>query len=132
VQRTAEGFDAFAHPGHVVGLVGPNGAGKSTLPQLARGRIGPTSGTLSVFGSRPAANAAHLAGVGFVAQHTPVYASFSIADHLKMGAGSIAGGPVIGGLEIPAPPALSVTPRMSEQPRPPRGHRRPADQSRLS
>jgi ABC-2 type transport system ATP-binding protein len=72
--------------GHVVGLVGPNGAGKSTLLQLACGLIGPTSGTLSVLGSRPAANAAHLARVGFVAQDTPVYASFSVADHLKMGA----------------------------------------------
>ncbi|RKR91411.1 ABC-2 type transport system ATP-binding protein [Micromonospora pisi] len=72
--------------GRVVGLVGPNGAGKSTLLQLACGLIAPTSGTLSVLGSRPAANAAHLARVGFVAQDTPVYASFSVADHLKMGA----------------------------------------------
>jgi ABC-2 type transport system ATP-binding protein len=72
--------------GQVVGLVGPNGAGKSTLLQLACGLIGPTSGTLSVLGSRPAADASHLARVGFVAQDTPVYASFSVADHLKMGA----------------------------------------------
>ncbi|MFY1690925.1 ABC transporter ATP-binding protein [Plantactinospora sp. WMMB782] len=72
--------------GHVVGLVGPNGAGKSTLLQLACGLISPTSGTLSVLGSRPAANAAHLARVGFVAQDTPVYASFSVAEHLRMGA----------------------------------------------
>jgi ABC-2 type transport system ATP-binding protein len=72
--------------GHVVGLVGPNGAGKSTLLQLFCGLIPPTSGTLSVLGSRPAANAAHLARVGFVAQDTPVYASFSVAEHLKMGA----------------------------------------------
>ncbi|MEU6075419.1 ABC transporter ATP-binding protein [Micromonospora sp. NPDC047074] len=72
--------------GHVVGLVGPNGAGKSTLLQLACGLIAPTAGTLSVLGSRPAADAAHLARVGFVAQDTPVYASFTVADHLRMGA----------------------------------------------
>jgi ABC-2 type transport system ATP-binding protein len=72
--------------GHVVGLVGPNGAGKSTLLQLACGLIGPSSGRLSVLGSRPAASAAHLARVGFVAQDTPVYAAFSVADHLRMGA----------------------------------------------
>jgi ABC-2 type transport system ATP-binding protein len=72
--------------GRVIGLVGPNGAGKSTLLQLACGLITPTSGTLSVLGSQPAANAAHLAKVGFVAQDTPVYATLTVADHLRMGA----------------------------------------------
>jgi ABC-2 type transport system ATP-binding protein len=72
--------------GRVIGLVGPNGAGKSTLLQLACGLIAPTSGRLSVLGAPPAANAAHLARVGFVAQDTPVYASFTVADHLRMGA----------------------------------------------
>jgi ABC-2 type transport system ATP-binding protein len=72
--------------GRIIGLVGPNGAGKSTLLQLACGLVTPTSGTISVLGSRPAANAAHLAKVGFVAQDTPVYATLTVADHLRMGA----------------------------------------------
>jgi ABC-2 type transport system ATP-binding protein len=72
--------------GRVVGLVGPNGAGKSTLMQLTCGLIAPTAGTLEVLGARPAADAAHLARVGFVAQDTPVYASLSVAEHLRMGA----------------------------------------------
>ncbi|RSM80955.1 ABC transporter ATP-binding protein [Kibdelosporangium aridum] len=72
--------------GRVIGLVGPNGAGKSTLLQLACGLITPTAGTLNVLGSRPAANATHLAKVGFVAQDTPVYATLTVADHLRMGA----------------------------------------------
>ncbi|HEV7963235.1 MAG TPA: ABC transporter ATP-binding protein [Actinoplanes sp.] len=72
--------------GRVVGLVGPNGAGKSTLLQLSCGLISPTSGTLEVLGAKPAANAAHLAKVGFVAQDTPVYSSLSVGDHLRMGA----------------------------------------------
>lgn len=72
--------------GRVIGLVGPNGAGKSTLLQLACGLIKPSSGTISVLGSRPGTSAAQLARVGFVAQDTPVYASLSVADHLRMGA----------------------------------------------
>jgi ABC-2 type transport system ATP-binding protein len=72
--------------GRVVGLVGPNGAGKSTLLNLASGMIAPTAGTIEVLGSRPAANAAQLARVGFVAQDTPVYAGLSVGDHLRLGA----------------------------------------------
>ena len=72
--------------GRIVGLVGPNGAGKSTLLGLACGLIAPTTGTITVLGNRPAADATQLARVGFVAQDTPVYARLSVADHLRLGA----------------------------------------------
>ena len=72
--------------GRVVGLVGPNGAGKSTLLGLACGLIAPTSGRIEVLGNRPAASAAQLARVGFVAQDAPIYSSLSVADHLRLGA----------------------------------------------
>ncbi|GAA2736313.1 ABC transporter ATP-binding protein [Actinocorallia aurantiaca] len=86
-RRTAlSGVDFTVPQGSVVGLVGPNGAGKSTLLHLACGLIEPTSGRLRVLGERPAAHAAHLARVGFVAQNAPVYGTFSVADHLRMGA----------------------------------------------
>ncbi|GAA1690958.1 ABC transporter ATP-binding protein [Glycomyces endophyticus] len=71
--------------GRIVGLVGPNGAGKSTLLALAAGLIRPTSGTIEVLGNRPAADAAQLARVGFVAQDTPVYTQLTVADHLTLG-----------------------------------------------
>jgi ABC-2 type transport system ATP-binding protein len=71
--------------GRVVGLVGPNGAGKSTLLHLAVGLLTPTLGTITVFGGRPADGPAQLERVGFVAQDTPVYASLSVASHLRMG-----------------------------------------------
>jgi ABC-type multidrug transport system ATPase subunit len=72
--------------GRVVGSVGPNGAGKSTLLNLIVGTIRPTSGIIKVLGARPAANAAQLSEVGFVAQDTPVYAGLTVAEHLRLGA----------------------------------------------
>jgi ABC-2 type transport system ATP-binding protein len=72
--------------GRVTGLVGPNGAGKSTLLNLATGMLTPTSGRISVLGSRPASGPEQLARVGYVAQDTPVYGSLSVADHLRLGA----------------------------------------------
>ncbi|AGZ43079.1 ABC transporter [Actinoplanes friuliensis DSM 7358] len=69
-----------------MGLVGPNGAGKSTLLGLTCGLVAPTTGSIEVLGSRPAAGAAQLARVGFVAQDAPVYGSLSVADHLRLGA----------------------------------------------
>lgn len=72
--------------GRVVGLVGPNGAGKTTLLHLAVGLLAPTSGTIAVFGGRPADGSTQLGRVGFVAQDAPVYARLTIADHLRAGA----------------------------------------------
>jgi ABC-2 type transport system ATP-binding protein len=71
--------------GQVVGLVGPNGAGKTTLLHLTAGLLAATAGTISVLGARPAAGAAQLGRVGFVAQDTPVYRGLSVAGHLRMG-----------------------------------------------
>jgi ABC-2 type transport system ATP-binding protein len=72
--------------GHVTGLVGPNGAGKTTLLNLAAGMLSPSTGTIEVCGERPASSAAQLAKVGVVAQHTPIFAGLTVAEHLEMGA----------------------------------------------
>jgi ABC-2 type transport system ATP-binding protein len=71
--------------GKIVGLVGPNGAGKTTLLQLSVGLLRPSAGSISVLGGEPGATPAQLAHVGFVAQDTPIYAGFSVADHLRFG-----------------------------------------------
>ncbi|GGN68628.1 ABC transporter ATP-binding protein [Actinoplanes lobatus] len=69
--------------GRVVGLVGPNGAGKSTLLQLACGLLTPSGGDIRVLGERPVSGSPRVA---FVAQDTPVYPGFTVAEHLRLGA----------------------------------------------
>ncbi len=71
--------------GSVVGLVGANGAGKSTLLHLIVGLLEPTEGSISVLGGRPGARSGQLGRVGFLAQDAPVYESFSVGDHLRLG-----------------------------------------------
>jgi len=72
--------------GRVAALVGPNGAGKSTLLHLAVGLQRPDAGEVRVFGVTPFENTGVLAGIGFVAQDTPVYAGLTVEDHLRFGA----------------------------------------------
>ena len=72
--------------GSVTALVGPNGAGKTTLLQLAIGLSEPTTGTVSVLGHSPRADAiVVLPKVGFVAQEHPLYRGFTITETLKLG-----------------------------------------------
>ncbi len=72
--------------GHVAALVGPNGAGKTTLMHLIAGLAQPDAGRVRVFDQAPVNNTDVLARVGFVAQDTPLYLDFTVADLLTMGA----------------------------------------------
>lgn len=85
-RRTALSDCTLSIPtGKVVGLVGPNGAGKTTLLHLAVGLLESSAGSVKVLGHTPAEGPQQLSRVGFVAQNTPLYASMSVADHLKLG-----------------------------------------------
>ena len=72
--------------GRIAGLVGPNGAGKSTFLHLAAGLSRPTTGKVTVFGRSPQQHLLVLLDrVGFVAQDTPLYSRFTVAEMLTFG-----------------------------------------------
>jgi len=72
--------------GRVAALVGPNGAGKTTLLHLSVGLLEPTVGSVQVFGRSPLRQPKEaLPLLGFVAQDTPLYKSFTVADLLMLG-----------------------------------------------
>ncbi len=72
--------------GRIAALVGPNGAGKTTFLGLAAGLLRPTAGKVRVFGRTPQEHPLLLLDrVGFVAQDTPMYGDFSVADMMHFG-----------------------------------------------
>ncbi len=72
--------------GRVAALVGPNGAGKTTLLHLAVGLLEPTAGEVQVFGCSPREQPREaLPRLGFVAQDTPLYKGFKVAEMLTLG-----------------------------------------------
>jgi ABC-2 type transport system ATP-binding protein len=71
--------------GRVIGLVGANGAGKTTLLHMAVGLLAPSAGDITVLGRPPAADAAQLARVGFLAQDAPLYPHLTLGEHLRLG-----------------------------------------------
>ena len=72
--------------GRVAALVRPNGAGKTTLLHLAVGLLKPTAGEVQVFGCSPLRQPTEaLPRLGFVAQDTPLYKGFTVAEMLTLG-----------------------------------------------
>ena len=77
------------HVGERVAVVGPNGAGKSTLFKVVAGVLAPTSGTVTVSGSRPTAHVC----IGYVPQRSHVDWNFpvSVEDVVMMGRSAVMG-----------------------------------------
>ncbi len=75
----------LAVPRHrAVALVGPNGAGKTTLLHLAVGLTPPTTGRIAVLDGLTPGSELALGRIGFVAQDTPLYPNFTVADTFKL------------------------------------------------
>jgi ABC-2 type transport system ATP-binding protein len=67
----------------LTGLVGPNGAGKSTLIQIITGQLQPSSGRLTVFGSRPWNNPPLLRRIGYCPEGEAVPKDLRPKDWLR-------------------------------------------------
>ncbi len=76
--------------GRVVALVGPNGAGKTTLLHLAVGLAAPSTGAINVLGNVTPGSDEALSRVAFVAQDTPLYPGFRVAETVRL-VGSLSG-----------------------------------------
>ncbi len=71
--------------GHIVGLLGPNGAGKTTLIEIIEGLRQPTSGTVSVLGLNPTADAtALLTRLGVQLQATAFAPELTVSETLRL------------------------------------------------
>jgi branched-chain amino acid transport system ATP-binding protein len=83
------GCDLEIAAGSVHAVVGRNGAGKSTLVQVVAGLLRPYSGAITVGGLPVAGRSAHQvarAGVALVPQGRRVFASLTVAEHLRLAA----------------------------------------------
>jgi ABC-2 type transport system ATP-binding protein len=79
-----DGLSLSVQPGEIVGMLGPNGAGKSTALAAAAGALGPSSGTIAVFGADLVKDPLTARGrVGFADQPPSLYEFFTVAEHLE-------------------------------------------------
>ena len=80
-----DGLSITLEQGRVYGLIGPEGAGKTTLLRLLAGLCFPTSGSLSIFGSRTEAQLRRARKrVGFLIETPVAVEYFSLRQNLEL------------------------------------------------
>src|SRR5579864_9430966 len=68
----------------ITALLGPNGAGKSTMIRMITGQLRPTTGTVTVFGQPPFANAAVFRRLGYCQESESSYDSLTAREMVTM------------------------------------------------
>src|SRR5436190_3535649 len=83
-EKTAvDGLDFVVKPGTVTGFLGPNGAGKSTTMRMIVGLDAPTSGQVTVDGTRYRDLDAPLQRVGALLEARSIHPGRSATNHLR-------------------------------------------------
>ena len=77
--------------GELVALLGPNGAGKTTTMMTLVGQLSPLSGFVNIDGKKAAASVHKRArkGVAFITEERAVFHRLTVAENLRLGAGTI-------------------------------------------
>ena len=78
------GIDLHVETGSVFGFLGPNGAGKTTTIRMLVGLMQPTSGDVTVLGSRVLPGAVDLTEVGALVERPAFYPYLSAVDNLRL------------------------------------------------
>ena len=73
--------------GKIYGLLGPNGAGKSTLINLIVGLMSPSSGQVTIFGSKAGDIKKYAQKLGFVPQNIAIYDNLTAYENVEFFAG---------------------------------------------
>jgi ABC-2 type transport system ATP-binding protein len=81
--HAVRGVDISIAPGETVALLGPNGAGKSTTIDMLLGLLPPDSGTVSLFGMKPA-DAIKVGAIGAMLQTGSLIRDLSVRELIAM------------------------------------------------
>jgi ABC-2 type transport system ATP-binding protein len=84
MRNAVDGVSFSLRPGEVVGFLGPNGAGKTTTMRMIAGLISPSSGSVTMLGSRVPGNA--LRQMGAMIEEPTFYPYLSGKDNLRYAA----------------------------------------------